>query len=194
MRLVKTLGRKGLLLDWRFHRELLRQLGVERMPAVNVRRMDATRMTFPKASFDFVFSRSTFEHISDPERALRNLAVVLAPGGFSHVTVHLYTSDGGCHDMRILSGNRGDLPFWPHLRAESCKLVKPNSYLNRIPLADWESLFQDVLPGARCFRGTETNPELLAALPRLRAEGALEDYSDDELLTVALHVVWRAPS
>jgi SAM-dependent methyltransferase len=194
VRLLKTLGRKGLLLDRRFHRELLRQLRVERMPAFTVLRMDATRMTFARGSFDFVFSRSTFEHISDPQHALRNVEAVLASGGCAHVTVHLYTSDSGCHDMRILSGNRGDLPFWPHLRPESRARVKPNSYLNRILLRDWESLFEEVLPGARCFRARETNPELLAALPGLRAEGALEEYSDDELLTVALHVVWRAPT
>ena len=53
-------------------------------------------------------------------------------------------------------------------------------------------LFEEVLPGALCVRARETDPQLLAALPGLRAEGALKDYSDDELLTVALHVVWRA--
>lgn len=68
--------------------------------------IDAVAMTFPDGSFDCVFSHSGFEY--------------------------LYTSDSGCHDIRIFSGRRESMPPWAHLRPQDRHLVQPNSLV-----ADW---------------------------------------------------------
>jgi SAM-dependent methyltransferase len=189
-RLYKTLGRKLLGIDRRFRAEMRRQLGVARLPRLDIRRMDATRMTFPDACFDFVFSRSVFEHIAQPEAAVEEVARVLAPGGCAHIIVHLYTSDSGCHDVRILAGRRGDLPLWSHLRARYSHKVRPNSFLNQLRLAEWQAIFDRHMPGARHLRTPDANPTLHESLDALRRAGELADYTDEELLTVALNVTW----
>ena len=43
--------------------------------------MDATRLDFPDASFDKIYSAHTIEHIPDLVRALKEMARVLKKGG-----------------------------------------------------------------------------------------------------------------
>lgn len=47
----------------------------------DLRQGDATRMEFPDASFDFVYSFHVLEHIPDYRAALREIRRVLKPGG-----------------------------------------------------------------------------------------------------------------
>jgi len=54
----------------------------------NVLRMDAERMTFPDATFDFVWSWGVIHHSSDTRRALREIRRVLKPGGTATVMVY----------------------------------------------------------------------------------------------------------
>lgn len=49
--------------------------------AVELRREDLTRLSLPDASFRYAFSWGVVIHIPDIERALRELARILAPGG-----------------------------------------------------------------------------------------------------------------
>jgi ubiquinone/menaquinone biosynthesis C-methylase UbiE len=49
--------------------------------AANLRAMSATRLDFPDASFDKVYSFHTIEHVADLGRALGEMARVLRPGG-----------------------------------------------------------------------------------------------------------------
>jgi ubiquinone/menaquinone biosynthesis C-methylase UbiE len=49
--------------------------------APNLRAMSATRLDFPDASFDKVYSFHTIEHVPDLGRALGEMARVLRPGG-----------------------------------------------------------------------------------------------------------------
>ncbi len=192
-RLSKTLGRKLLGLDRRLRTELARQLGVERLPHLDLRQMDATRMTFPDDCFDVVFSRSVFEHIAEPGAALAEVVRVLRPGGCAHIVVHLYTSDSGCHDPRILGGSRAGLPLWAHLRAAHAQRVRPNSFLNEVRLAEWRELFGRHMPQAAPVCVRDTNPAAEPTLRELRAAGELQGYSEEELLSVALHATWVKP-
>jgi SAM-dependent methyltransferase len=191
MRAGKTIIRKSLRLDAKFHAELRRQLGVPRLPEPRVLQMDAEKMTFADATFDFVFSCSTFEHLSDPGAVIDQINRVLRPGGIAHTTLHLYTSDSGCHDPRISSGRREELPLWSHLRAEHFRKVQGNAYLNKIRLADWRRLFLSKLPNVSLRAVEDKNQTLRTELAQLRRAGELSDYADEELLTVELVALWK---
>ncbi len=183
-RAAKTIGRKALGVDRRLEAELRRQLGCNQIPPVC--RMDATRMRFHAESFDLVFSRAVFEHISEPARALAEIRRVLKVGGVAIINLHLYTHDTGCHDARILCGNRGRIPFWAHLRPQFQHLVKSNVYLNCLRLAQWREIFARELPGSNVQAMCDSGVEYYAALRDIRAQGELAGFTDEELLSTTL--------
>ena len=115
VRLLKTAGRRMLGLDRSFHAELKRRLGVDRIKAPRFVQGDAAEMLFPDNSFDLVFSTVVFEHLADPGAVLGQAVRILKPGGVAHISLHLYTSDSGCHDPRIFSQQRENVPHWAHL-------------------------------------------------------------------------------
>jgi SAM-dependent methyltransferase len=59
-------------------------------------RGDATRMPFPDGSFDRVIAAEVLEHIPDDQRALREIARVLRPGGQLAVTVPAWLPERIC--------------------------------------------------------------------------------------------------
>jgi SAM-dependent methyltransferase len=71
---------------------------------VRVLSMDATRLDFPGASFDLVYSFNVFEHLGDPAATFSEMIRVLRPGGVAYVAFtglrwsphggHLYKSTG----------------------------------------------------------------------------------------------------
>jgi SAM-dependent methyltransferase len=193
MRTWKTIARKITHIDSKLKTELVSQLGLRDMPKLHVVQMDAAKMTFSNDQFDVVFSRSVFEHLSEPETVISEMRRVLKPGGVLSLAIHLFTSDSGCHDTRIFVGNRGTLPFWAHLQPEHEHAVRSNSYLNKLTLADWRRIFQSEMPGsdvvASCDAGSVDRQELA----KLRSQGKLMTYSDEELLTVTIEVSWRKP-
>jgi len=163
------------------------------MPELRVLRMDAGDMTFQDEQFDVVYSQAVFEHLPDPKGVISEVCRVLKPGGIMLVALHLYSSDSGCHDTRIFVGKRGRLPFWAHLRPGYEAAVRSNSYLNKLRLSDWRRMFQDMMPGsvvtASCDAGEADRQEL----SKLRSQGELANYSDEELLSVTIDVSWRKP-
>lgn len=191
VRTSKTLGRKLMGIDRLVRRQMMRQLGLLSIKSPRVLQMDAARMTFADQSFDAVFSRAVFEHLSDPRPVLAEIRRVLKPGGAMFVALHLYSSDSGCHDTRIFLGDRGDIPPWSHLRPQHQSLVHPNSYLNKLSLSAWQELFQSEMPGSQVFASCDAGDEARKILNDLRAKGELENYSDEELLTVTLEISWR---
>lgn len=68
--------------------------------SANVQRMDAEQMSFPDASFDFVWSWGVIHHSSNTRRILEQMRRVLRPGGRATVMVyyrswwHYYTCQG----------------------------------------------------------------------------------------------------
>lgn len=191
MRTAKTIIRKSLRIDSRFRGKLLSELQIPAMPSLQIRQMDATDMTFPDNHFDVVYSRSVFEHLSDPAGVLAEIRRVLKPGGVMYVRLHLYTSDSGSHDSRIYIDERDDLPYWAHLRPDHEKKVRSNTFLNKLRLADWERVFESELPGC-CVRALEDSGNReREELRRLQDRGELRDYSVKELLSATVEVSWR---
>lgn len=192
VRAGKTMARKILGLDARFERELLRALGLPRPPDIRLLRMNAVEMAFESASFDCVVSFSVFEHLPDPAAVLDEISRVLKPGGVACIYVHLYSSETGAHDVRVLSGKRDEIPYWAHLRPKYEHLVRPNSYLNEVRLGSWRELFDKHWPGnqSELFRESDLDEQLA----EVRQAGDLFDYSDEELLTSVFAVLWKKPA
>jgi len=194
MRTSKTIVRKALRIDSRVRTRLTAELGLARMPELNVQQMDATQMAFADDYFDAVYSRSVFEHLPDPAAVLSEIRRVLKPGGVMYVRLHLYTSDSGNHDSRIYVDHREDLPYWAHLRPEHAHKVRSNTYLNGIRLSEWEQLFRNEMPGCSVEHLESGDDREYEELRRLRAAGELSDYSDEELLTTTVEVTWCKPT
>jgi SAM-dependent methyltransferase len=193
-RLVKTVARKMTGYDWLFDRELARQLQVRKMPRPCVLQMDASRMDFPDGSFDLVYSFNVFEHLPDPAAVLAEKIRVTRPGGCVLTHFHLYSSDSGGHDVRILAGARQGMPYWPHLRPQHVALVRNAAYINCWRLNQWHQLFDCVTPGCLYAYWTDKDVEQKKQiLKNLRQQGELSDYTDQELLTLNLISVWKKP-
>lgn len=196
MRMLKTLARKSLGIDARFLKELKRQLDISEMPKLTYRQMDATEMAFPDASFDLVYSFSVFEHLPSPDKVIEEMVRVLKPGGACYISLHLYSSENGCHDVRIFSDNREGIPYWSHLRPKHEHLIEPNAYMNKLSIAEWKKIFTAKMPGVTfqfdCHEGEKAG-YLKSQMESIRAGGELLDYSDDDLLQVNLIAVWRKP-
>jgi len=192
-RTIKTVGRKLLQVDRHYRREMLQQCGLRHFPPMRVLQMDATAMSFADAAFDVVHCSAVMPHIPDPAAALREMVRVLRPGGVAYVTFHLYTSDTGSEDPRLMREDSG-LPLWPHLRPATEGMLLRHAFLNKLRLADWQGLFSDLMPGSDMEkRGSEEEARLRAEAVRLQSEGELTTFSLEELLTRTVSVVWRKP-
>jgi ubiquinone/menaquinone biosynthesis C-methylase UbiE len=79
---------------------------------------DATRLVYRDDWFDFVCAVNTFEHIRDPERALREIARVLRPGGHAYVSFDpIWTADTGSHFQHRVADP------WAHLALSEAEFI-----------------------------------------------------------------------
>jgi ubiquinone/menaquinone biosynthesis C-methylase UbiE len=85
-----------------------------RLPVL-LARMDATQMTFPDASFDFVYSRAALEHVIPIERALFEMARVVRTGGLLRHSIDPFYWLRGCHKGGVV-----DIP-WAHARLRAAE-------------------------------------------------------------------------
>jgi SAM-dependent methyltransferase len=193
-RMLKTTGRKALGVDRRHRQELLRQLGLDKMPAVDVRVQRAEEMTFADASFDVVYALAVFQHLARPEDVLRQMVRVLRPGGVLYLDFILYTSKTGAHDLRLLEAGDGALPPWAHLRPEHRHEVAESAYLNRLRLPEWRELFERVIPGAELSGRQAEAARVRAEAEELRHAGELTEYDLEELCTTKVALLWSKPA
>jgi SAM-dependent methyltransferase len=191
-RVVKTLGRKALLIDARYRRELARQMGVPRLAEVRPLEMNAAKMTFSDRSFEFVYSMAVFQHLEDPAAVLDEMIRVLKPGGAIYFDFILYTGPTGSHDVHYLGGDEDALPAWAHLRPRFQSLVQSNAYLNRLRLPEWREIIDQRMPAFKSQLIEVGEDGLMEEAESLRKH-ELCDYSLEELLTSKVIVVWRKP-
>lgn len=195
-RTAKTVGRKILGVDRKFERAMCRALDVDRPKPANYLQMDAAAMTFANASFDVVYSFSVFEHLTAPSAVLNEAIRVLRPGGLAAISLHLYSSEGGCHDLRIFNGDRKNIPYWAQLRPAQKHTVIESCYMNEWRLDQWRSLFETMCPGATTVLEPHRRPyaeKLDLELAAIRQNNELLDYTDEELRTVNYGIVWQKP-
>jgi SAM-dependent methyltransferase len=190
-RTLKTLGRKVLGVDSRYKAQMVKQLGLNRFPRIHILRMDACHMTFPPKSFDFIHSRSVFHHLADPKAALENILNVLKPGGILYLSFHLFTSENGSLDPRIFTERSKEVGLWPHLRPSCAGTYSSNAVVNRLRLREWRALFDDFMPGAIFMQNRSSRMDAESDISRLKNAGELIDYSNEELLTNEIIVLWR---
>jgi tRNA (mo5U34)-methyltransferase len=75
---------------------------------------NAEELRLPDASFDLVFSLSTFEHFADGGRVLAEIARVLKPGGRALVSFEPVWTAAHGHHLHHLPGGE-TVPPWSHL-------------------------------------------------------------------------------
>jgi SAM-dependent methyltransferase len=193
MRTSKTIGRKVLGFDRRYRKELCRRLGIARLPPFSIRHAGGADLPVEDRSFDFVYSRAVFQHVGAPCDLLREMARALKPGGVLYVSLQPYTSPTACLDPRVLYGGiENEIGLWPHLRPELQERVRPNAWVNKLRIRDWEGVFHSVSEGAK-FIVTPTDGRYIALATSLKQAGHLEDYSVEELTAGALDVMFQLP-
>lgn len=193
-RTVKTIVRKMIGIDRHLRKEMKRRLNLNVLPKLDVRQMDACRMSFPDKSFDLVHSRSVFHHLPDPDAAISNVGRILRPSGIAYLTFQLFTSENGSLDPRIFTQKRAEVGLWPHLRLSSGTQIFPNAFVNKIRLAEWQKLFDRRMPGAQFFYNRNRRSGVEQDALRLKGDGELGEYSVEELLIDEVVVLWRKPS
>jgi len=190
-RTLKTIGRKLMGIDRRYASELLGQLKLERLPELTLYPMDVCEMSFARDSFDFVYSRSVLHSLPHPANALDEITRVLRPGGVAYISIHPFTSQTGCLDPRIYTDQRHEVQGWPHLRPHlQGAIEKPNVYLNKLRLSDWQRLFASKMPGVE-FTLSRADDSALEAAKNLHRQGELLEYSLEELLAGEFVALWK---
>jgi SAM-dependent methyltransferase len=182
IRAAKTLGRWVLGYDSRLQDSVAQRLGEKTVSWPRMLQMDVRQMDFQDGSFDFVYSRSVFQHVKDPARAIQEIGRVLKRGGAALISLHLWTCPNGYTYVPA--------PWeWPHLRGQALPHEIDQSR-NRLRLAEWRQLFEAAFPGCEIrLRGPET-PEMINRALELR-KTELTDYSLEELISYDLSVSWR---
>jgi len=125
---------------------------------------------------------------------LTNVISALLPGGIFYLSLHLYTSNNGHHDIRAFTGHEHELPLWGHLRPSTRASIEPSSYLNEWRLAQWQALFSELTPGHTEFLETYEHPETYGPQLTGALKQELSQYSEQELLTVEAIYLWQKPA
>ena len=112
---------------------------------------DATHLFYRDNWFDFVCSVNAFEHIPDPERALREMTRILRPGAFAYISFDpIWTADTGSHFQHRVADPwahlvLADFEFVAKMReagADDWEVAEFRNAMNRVRLPTFERIFQ----------------------------------------------------
>jgi len=108
-------GESVSLLRDKFHRNG-EKLALDRLEFLMA---DAQDLPFRDDWFDFSFSQNAFEHIPDPEKALREMVRVTRPGGLIYLLFDpLWTADSGSHFLHLIGEP------WAHLIEDDSEIAR----------------------------------------------------------------------
>lgn len=189
-RMAKSAGRR-LIIGRVNESAWAKQIGSNRFRNPQFILGDICRDPLPPDTYDLVVSWSVFEHLPEPDKALRNAICSLKPQGVFYISLHLYTSINGSHDIRAFAGQEENLPLWGHLRPSVADQIVPSAYLNRWRLPEWRELFKQVAPG--CEEILEEHGYRDKYSRRLTTElrKELVDYTEEELFTIDAIYIWQ---
>lgn len=190
-RFVKTVGRKVLGVDRQHARAWQRELGINRLPELQLVQGDILKGPPQENAYDVVACCSVFQSLSDPPLAIHHMKAALRPGGAIYFGIHLYTSNTGHHDIRAFTGGADRLPPWAHLRESTKEEVTSSAWLNQWRLRDWRTMLDEHAPGYEEYRETYDEEARQLLSPEIRAE--LAEFDDEELLTVDVFYLWQKP-
>jgi SAM-dependent methyltransferase len=97
-----------------------------------------------EGEYDIVFSNAAFEHIENVAGAVEIIARLLKPGGLAYVSMHLFPSLSGGHDLAWSVPETGAVALrpgrvpWQHLRDPHWKAP---TYLNRLREHEYREIF-----------------------------------------------------
>ena len=185
-RCIKTLARR-LMYDPKYYKTIGKQAGVPlRFKEIDIRRMSAYDLEFPDCHFDYAYSNAVFEHIDQPQSAVREINRVLKPGGIANIGIHLFASVSGGHCLEWSNPDEfpsAKVPPWDHLRQN---MYPTHVYLNKWRETDYLNVFEEYFTVLehRCRHEGKTllTEEILKELP---------GYSEDELLKRSIRLILR---
>jgi SAM-dependent methyltransferase len=187
VRSLKTMGRWLTGIDSQYRREASRQVGsAPTWPEILC--MDAHDLRFEDNSFNFILSRSVFQHLRDPQRALMEAQRVLRPGGIGLIGLHLWTAPNGYTHTPVDYATAD----WPHLQG----IAQPqdiDASRNRIRLAQWQQIFHEITPTSQV---NAEGPDSLVLRDRarfLKQAGRLSEYTLEELVSWGVTALWKKP-
>ena len=191
-RFAKTVGRK-VILGGANAKAWAKAIGINSLKYPTVIHGDICKTVPEQNAFDVVMSWSVFEHLPDPKQALMNVIDALKPGGIFYISIHLYTSNSGHHDIRAFTGNEDELPLWAHLRPSTKDQIDPSSYLNEWRLSQWRQLFSEITPNHDEYLESYEHPERYGPQLTGSLQQELSQYTREELLTVEAIYSWKKP-
>jgi SAM-dependent methyltransferase len=146
---------------------------------------DVGALPFPDAYFDLVTSIAAFEHFLDVPAVVAELHRVLRPGGVVWISIHLFTSPSGGHNLSFTEVPLRAVPegidAWDHLRKRRLPFSVPLNEWRKDQYFDTFARHFQILQHYCAMREGE---ELLT--PRIQSE--LSAYSRDEL-TCATYII-----
>jgi SAM-dependent methyltransferase len=149
---------------------------------------DVGALPYPDASFDLVTSIAAFEHFLDVPSVVAELGRVLRPGGMVWVSIHMFASPSGGHNLSFVEIPVRTVPDgidpWDHLRKRRLPFSVP---LNEWRQAQFLDTFAEHFEIIEHYCTAREGEELLT--PAIEAE--LADYSRDELTCAAFIIVAR---
>jgi SAM-dependent methyltransferase len=192
-RFLKSLGRR-LIIGRRNESAWARVIGADQLRDPAFIQGDICENVPVSGAFDLIVSWSVFEHLPDPKKALANVIQTLKPGGAFYISLHLFTSINGSHDIRAFTGEEDQLPLWGHLRPAVSHLIHPSAYLNEWRLSQWRHLFSEMTPGFEEYLHAYDYQEKYGPLLAGSLRSELKDYSNEELFTVDAVYLWQKPA
>ena len=155
---------------------------------LDIRQMNAEKLSFSDKSFDIVISNWVFEHIQNVPKAISEIYRVLKIGGMVYVTINLFTSLSGGHHFYWQEPEKVKPPYkippWDHLRKKKYPL--PPVYLNKLREKDFLELFGRKFKILEILRYKEGENLLNSQI-----QEELSQYSKEELLTRDLTIICR---
>jgi ubiquinone/menaquinone biosynthesis C-methylase UbiE len=139
---------------------------------------------------DLVVSKGLFEHIKNPEKAVKAIFRVLKPKGVTIHMIHLFTSITGGHNPEWYNFRKYEP--WDHLRRE--KFLLPYGHLNKLTAKDYIRIFEkyfhyvhyEYIPARHFVKLSQLlTKEIMAEISKKYPNLSMDDLLNEVLIVIA---------